>query len=94
MGMRSALLDAKASVDTHCRWWLVGASIVILALARDTLIKGFTAMLHSGPLAVSRMTLVWTISSVGQAGSLLLRMACLSVNGFGRCHLRLAGLSP
>ncbi|MCY4555489.1 MAG: hypothetical protein OXF79_03740 [Chloroflexi bacterium] len=93
MGIRSALLDAKASVDAHYGWWLVAASIIILALAGDTLTKGFAAMLHAGPLAASRMTLVWTISVAGQASSLLLPIAGLAVDRFGPRRMILTGLS-
>ena len=53
MDFRRALSSLKASTDDRYGWWLVATGVVILALAGDTLIKNFTAMLHSGPLVDS-----------------------------------------
>ena len=85
--------NLRASTDAHYGWWLVGVGAVILVLAGDTLIKGYTAMLHSGSLADSRTTLVWTISSIGSGNVFLLPFAGLAVDRFGPRWMILAGLS-
>ncbi len=74
-------------------WWLVATGVIILVLAGDTLIKGYTAMLHFGPLADSRINLVWTISSIGSGNVVLLPFAGLAVDRFGPRPTILAGLS-
>jgi hypothetical protein len=62
MRFNSPSLKVKGSLEAHYGRWLVATGIVILALASDTLIKSFTAMLHLSPLVDSMTTLVWTIS--------------------------------
>ena len=87
------MLSLKASTDARYGWWLVATSVVILALAGDTLMKGYTAMLHSGHLGDSRTTLAWTISSAGLGSGILLPFAGLAVDRFGPRGMILAGLS-
>ncbi len=93
MRFNSLLLNVKGSVEAHYGWWLVATGVVILLLAGDTLIKSFTAMLHSRPLVDSMTTLVWAISSASLGSAVLLPFAGLAVDRFGPRRMILAGLS-
>lgn len=91
--MRSRLLPLKRQADSEYGWLVVGFGAVILLVAGDTLIASFGAMLHAEPLGASRPTLVWTISSAGQASTLLLPLAGLAVDRFGSRRMAQAGMA-
>ncbi len=93
MGIRSGLINAKASVDAHYGWWLVAAGIVIVLLPGDALRIGYTAALFWRPLEASGINPIWTITSVGLGSGVLVPFAGLAVDRFGPRRMIVAGLS-
>lgn len=93
MGIRSGLINAKASVDANYGWWLVAIGIVIVLLPGDALRIGYAAALFWRPLEASTINPIWTITSVGLGSGVLVPFAGLAVDRFGPRRMIVAGLS-